>query len=204
MLWMGDTVIDIDRLIVTVISTRGWMLDASNRLCWLAHCLLVAPCFRLLPCACLLAGQDWTELDWTTNRHTKKAEPGTRYCVSVLINGRLSCKKSVTRNSKQQTVSFGAPFRSERVRNEKNPLFQINPCRNNGRWMNEWINQSINGRMDEKTNWLGTGKHKEHQKKARGKQERKKPHRASKQAVEETTSKETTIQIYWQSEKDRR
>ena len=62
MLWMGDTVIDIDRLIVTVISTRGWMLDASNRLCWLAHCLLLACCalFSLASLRLLVswAGQD--------------------------------------------------------------------------------------------------------------------------------------------------
>lgn len=165
MLWMGDTVKDIDRLIVTVISTRG-SIPISNRLALLAaahNTTLLLPLASDLACYYKLA---WTGLDWTTNRHEgRRSQVGTyKYCFSVLKNGRLSFKKSVAAPATSIGFLLDLELHSDpkgwkmNMKNEHEPPFsKWIHVGTHGRWV-EWINKNQRMDGDEKTNLKLTGK----------------------------------------------
>ena len=119
---MGDTVKDIDRLIVTVISTRG-SIPISNRLALLAaahNTTLLLPLASDLACYYKLA---WTGLDWTTNRHEGRRSQVGRYLQVLFFSTeeREAVVQEVRGSTSDQhriSFGFGAPFRSERVKNE--------------------------------------------------------------------------------------
>ena len=159
MLWMGDTVIDIDRLIVTVISTRGWMLDASNRLCWLAHCLLLACCalFSLASLRLLVswAGQDWNELDNEQTHEGRRSQvgPGTVFQYWSTGGCRARSPWRETTNSKLFLLELHSDPKGwemkMKMKMKRTPFSKLIHVGTMGdEWMNEWMNQSINQRTD--------------------------------------------------------